>query len=102
MPQYWKYSEGSYQYRTNTATGFKVRFGQRGGLWVTDKELAMGGFLLAEGVGWENIAANAYAIVGDKAREGVRSAYYVVDAEDDATGFGGAENTNWTNIEGAN
>jgi hypothetical protein len=35
--------------------GGRIRFGVRNGNWVDDIELSVGGFLLAEGVGWKNV-----------------------------------------------
>jgi hypothetical protein len=75
MAQYWKYNEGQVQYRTDIS-GLRVRFGQLGGLYATDAELVLGGFALAENVGWEKISPYEDVIIaGGKIREGVVSEY---------------------------
>lgn len=46
-------------YLPNSATGLRVRIGQRAGwYWAVDQELTETGFTGDEGVDWENIAGN--------------------------------------------
>ena len=88
--QYLNYNEGQYHYWTEpnvpVATAKRCRTGQRGHLLVTDAELILGGFTLAENVGWENIGGNLATIInGGHVREGagsgVGAGYWVEEAE---------------------
>jgi hypothetical protein len=79
--QYWKYSEGQVQYRVITGTTLRVRFGQLGGLFVTDCEMLSGGFASAEDVGWVRLSSSTSPSHSGQYREGVRSANYVLDSE---------------------
>jgi hypothetical protein len=78
--QYWKYNEGQVQYRIDIS-GLRVRFGQLGGLYATDAELMVGGFSLAENVGWERLSSSTSPLHIGKYREGVRGGVYVLDSQ---------------------
>jgi hypothetical protein len=80
MAQYWDYPNGTVQYRTDTS-GLRVRFGQLGGLYVTDVELMVGGFSLAENVGWERLSSSTSALHVGNYREGVRGGVRVLDSQ---------------------
>ena len=84
--QYLNYAEGQYHYWKDAVSGLRCRTGQRGHLLVTDAELILGGFTLAENVGWENIGGNlATILTGGKVREGAGdgagAGYWVEEAE---------------------
>lgn len=78
MAQYWTYNEGNYRYFT-LSDGTKCRRGMRDGQLVEDWELEVGGFSLAENVGWDNVSANYGPDTFTSFREGVRDCKYVID-----------------------
>lgn len=47
---------GDFTTYTDSVSGLKIRTGVRSDQYVIDKELIVGGFSGAEGVGWENIS----------------------------------------------
>jgi len=98
MAQYRDYIEGQYDYVTDAVTGMKVRFGQRSDNYVEDAELLVGGFLLAENVGWKNLTSKTTITVGDKFRIGARDTAYVIDVETNGT-FLGTEDVDWEELQ---
>jgi hypothetical protein len=94
MAKQYKYlSEGQYMIiPAETVGGIRTRFGQRSGQFVNDAELSVGGFSLAENVGWENLQTYEDTIItGGRTRIGILSEYseqhIVIDGEKTTIGI---------------
>lgn len=96
--QYVKYANGQYSYRTDPVSGLKWRFGRRNDAFVNDYEIVVGGFALAETVGWINSSYSFAPIMWTHVRLGARGTNYVLDSEIMQPGFNGTENIHWENL----
>lgn len=102
MGQYLTRANGEYYEYLDTSTGMYFRVGQRDHYVVYDKEIVVGGFLLAENVGWINIGGFGDLVTGSNIRMGVRNGNWQIDISLTALEFTGAENTDWINIGSIN
>jgi hypothetical protein len=88
MAQWSKYKEGEYKYWTDPVSGLKIRYGQLAGVFRCDFELEVGGFALAEDVGWTNDSTHQGLLSGTS-REGALSTNYVLQKGTDFNGVEG-------------